>query len=128
MKKQAASMLMVLAMVATLGCVTPQTTTTPPPGCEGSWLFANQPTVNLILSVAVTGLHVMSTEKPAYYVLASASAKQLAALLREKPVSLAEFSLNPYLTAFAPLFALIPVDRVLCPWEREYLAAYFEMV
>lgn len=91
-------------------------------------MLANPVICDLLLSSAVTALHAMAATKPAYYTLASASAKQAAALLREKPVSLADFSLNTYLTAFAPLFGLLPVDRILCPEERQYLAAYLDMV
>jgi hypothetical protein len=118
-----------LAVFLSVGCQTTGTVQQPPPaGCDGSWLYANQTTTNLLLSVAVTGLHVMSAEKPAYYTLAHAAAKEAAALLRKQPVTLSAFSNNPYLVIFAPLSGLIPVDRVLCPWEREYLASFLDMV
>ena len=119
----------IISVFLAIGCATTGSVQQPPPaGCEGSWLWTNQTTTNLLLSVAVTGLHVMSVEKPAYYTLAHNAAKEAAALLRKQPVSLSAFSNNPYLVIFAPLTGLIPVDKVLCPWEREYLASFLDMV
>jgi hypothetical protein len=119
----------IISVFLAIGCATTGAVQQPPPaGCEGSWLWEHQTEANLLLWSGVAAMHVMSQEQPAYYTLASSAAKQAANLLRSKPVTLAEFSMNNYLKAFAPLVALIPVDRVLCPFERELLASWLDQV
>jgi hypothetical protein len=107
-----------------IGCAT----VTPPAGCENSYIFKNKPTFDIIMSVAITGVHVLASTNPAQYKLAHESAQAAAALLLKEPVSLSGLTDNLIINIMSPLLGLIPVDQVLSECDRKELSKWFLMV
>ena len=113
-----------LAVFLTVGCQTTGTVQQPPPaGCETSLIYKNKVVIDTVLTVAIMAVHVAAAERPAWYTLTSAAAKEAAALLKKQSVTLMEITQNPYLNVLTPLLGLLPMDQLLSECDRNYLAA-----
>jgi hypothetical protein len=125
MKKNYAVMFVILAMVVVFGCAT---TGTPPADCPDSVIWKNKQVFDVTMSVAITGFHVLAATKPEIYKLAHESAQAAAALLRSQPVSLGVLTDNVIVNMLSPLLGLIPMDKILCSYDRIYIAGDLERI
>jgi len=116
----------VLVMLVLIACTTVPTQR--PVGCEDSYIYANKSTIDLVMSVAVMGVHALATTNPAYYRMAHESAQAAAALLRHQPISLSGLTNNLIVNILSPLLGLIPIDKVLSQCDRTYLSDFLLMI
>ena len=115
-----------VVLVVSLGCAT--IPINPPTGCEDSKIYAIKPTFDIVMSVAVTAVHVLASTNPVQYKLAHESAQAAAALFLKEPISLSGLTDNLILNIMSPLLGLIPVDQVLSECDRKELSKWFLMV